>query len=194
MSRARQRAKRDSCDLVLDDLPARGEETEARDDLVRAPAESVEHLLGLGGPAGLPEDAPVEERRRCRPRAPAARRPLRDRPGLAGGVLAHELERVARRADRAPRSRARRARTGSRAARGSRAAAARSRRAEAAARAGRSRALARDPDLLGRPAARPVRGHGSSGYGCGSPSAGAWISIRFSTSKPFARSSRIQSP
>jgi hypothetical protein len=57
---------------VLDDLPGRRHETEARDDRVRPPAEAAEHRGGLVLAAGLAEDLLVQDDRRVH----AEHRPL----------------------------------------------------------------------------------------------------------------------
>src|SRR5688572_7075069 len=84
----------DARGVVLDDLPARREQAEARDDDMRLACELLEHLLRLLGARGLAVD-PAAERDRgvdAQHRTVACLRS--DRARLPERVLADELDRV----------------------------------------------------------------------------------------------------
>ena len=157
----RQRAERDERRLGVQLLPRRRAQTETGDDLVRPAGERLEHRLRLGRVRGLAEQLAVEqhlgvdaEHGAFAGRRPSGPCPPRARAGRC----------------RAPRrSRGRRPRTGSpscvriarrcgevdaRTSGGAGGALTRS-----APSSLRRWSLSRDPDLLARPLARPVRRH-----------------------------------
>jgi hypothetical protein len=88
----RQLAKGDARRLVLDDLPARSEQTEAGDDGVRLPGQPLQHPLGLRHGRRLAEDRATDLHRRVdAEHGPVRAAQVRDRPRLAARMLADEV-------------------------------------------------------------------------------------------------------
>ncbi len=90
----RQLAKGDEGLLVLDDLPARREQAETRNDCVRPAGELLEHVLGLACVRRLAVEPVAEPHRRVDTEHRPLAGQLRHRPRLAAGVLADELDGV----------------------------------------------------------------------------------------------------
>src|ERR671936_2528390 len=80
---------------MLDDLPARRDETEPRDDQVRPAPEVLEHLLGLSDVRRLPVDPAAEHDCRVDAEHRTLARVARHRQGFFARMSADELHSIA---------------------------------------------------------------------------------------------------